>query len=94
MGAVETVLEARAQISGRCRDTYGAEMIDDAGRGNLAGIMAAHAVSHHPDAAAGFHQEPIFIQVAHAAAVAEPIAFKRQQGFIHGTPPSGAPRRS
>jgi hypothetical protein len=45
-------------------------MFHDKGGGDLAGVMAAHAVGDHPKALAGLHEVVVFVELANATLVA------------------------
>ena len=85
--ADQPVLETGAQVGRRTGDADGRQMIDDAGGGDLAGVVPAHAVGNEPQAALRFDQVVVFIDLAHAALVAYAVAFERDGDIVH-LPPS------
>ena len=82
MRPAQAVLEAGAKIGRRTGDADRRQMLDDAGRGDLAGIVSAHAVGDQPQPAARLHQIAVFVELAHAALVADAIAFEGEGGFV------------
>jgi hypothetical protein len=92
MGTAEAVFEPGEQFrSGAC-DADGRQMLHDGRRGDLAGLVSAHAVGDKPEPAPRLHEKAVLVEEADAAAMADAVAFKGKGGIaqIASWRPSGA----
>ena len=83
IGAGDTVLETGAQIRCGAGDAKGRQMLDDAGRRDLAGVVAAHAVRNQPEATARHHQVAILVQLPDPARMGDAETVKANTAILH-----------
>ena len=69
--ARQAILETSAQIGRRAGDADRAQMLHDGAAGDLAGLVTAHAVGHHPKSERRLDQILILVEFANAALVAD-----------------------
>ena len=75
VGHDDAILEASLQVGRRARDADRLQVLDDAGTGDLAGIVAAHAVGDDEQPALRLHEVAVLVQLADQAGMAQPATF-------------------
>jgi hypothetical protein len=84
IGQDHPVLEARAKIGRRTRNADRLQVLDDAGAGDLARIVAAHAVGDGEHAAVGLHQVAVLVEIADPSGMRHAAAVDVEHGPVHG----------